>query len=108
VTISFVISACVSGHIEQICSHWMDFHKIWYLSIFQKNCQENSSSIKNLTRITAICVIKTNLMHYLSSIYFISLLLHVLDTFVAIIRKCTVYIQQLVRVVLKRGMFKIN
>jgi hypothetical protein len=37
---------------EQLGSHWTDFHEIWYLS-FSKICRESSRFI-NLTRITAI------------------------------------------------------
>jgi len=29
VTISFVMSACPSVRIEQLGSHWTDFHEIW-------------------------------------------------------------------------------
>jgi len=43
---------CPSVRMEQLGSHWMDFREVWYLSIFRKICRENSSSIKNLTRIT--------------------------------------------------------
>ena len=43
---------------------------------------------------------KTNLMHYLSSAYFVNQLLHVLGISVAHIMRYTVYIQQLVHVVL--------
>jgi len=47
-----------------------------------------------------IRAIKTNLMHYLSSDYFVSQSLHVSSIFVAHHQGYTVYIQQLVRVVL--------
>ena len=48
-----------------------------------------------------IYVIKTNLiLHYLSSVYFVSQPLHVSGIFVAHHHGYTVYIQQLVRVVL--------
>jgi len=33
-TISFPV--CPSVHMEQLGSHWTDFHEIWYLSIFRK------------------------------------------------------------------------
>ena len=37
-TISFVmsvcLSVCLSVRMEQLGSHWMDFHEIWYLSTF--------------------------------------------------------------------------
>jgi hypothetical protein len=45
-------------------------------------------------------VMKTNLMHCSSSVYFVSQPLHVSAIYVAIIRRYTVYIQQLVRIVL--------
>ena len=39
-TINFVMSvrssACLSFHMEQLGTHWTDFHEIWYLSIFWK------------------------------------------------------------------------
>jgi len=31
---------------EQLGSHWTDFHEVLYLSIFRKICGENSSFIK--------------------------------------------------------------
>jgi len=37
VTISIVVSVCPSVHVEQLGSHWADFHKILYLNIFQKS-----------------------------------------------------------------------
>ena len=60
-----------------------------------------------------ICVIKTNLVHYVSSVYFVSQPLHVSGMFVAHHQEVYyiyiyIYIQQLVRVVLERGMFKIT
>jgi len=36
-TLNFVLSVCPSVHMEQLRSQWMDFHKIWYLSIFWKS-----------------------------------------------------------------------
>jgi hypothetical protein len=39
-TISFIMSI----HIELSC-HWVDFHEIWYLSIFLKICWENQVSL---------------------------------------------------------------
>ena len=44
-------------------------------------------------------VMKTNLMHCLSSVYFVNQRLHVSGIFVARHQEYTVYIQQLVRVV---------
>jgi len=37
VTISFVMSVCPFVCTEQIGSHWMGFHEIWYLSVLQKS-----------------------------------------------------------------------
>jgi hypothetical protein len=31
---------------EQLGSHWTDFHEIWYVGIFSNICPENSSLIK--------------------------------------------------------------
>jgi hypothetical protein len=45
-TISFVMSTPLSARIEQLSSHWTDFHEIWYLGIlFSKICREISSCI---------------------------------------------------------------
>jgi len=33
-SISFVMSVCPSVRMEQLGSHWKDFHEILYLSIF--------------------------------------------------------------------------
>ena len=53
-TISFIISVCLSFcpsvHMEQLGSHWMYCHEIWYLSIFQ-NLSQKLKFHKNLTRI---------------------------------------------------------
>jgi hypothetical protein len=35
-TISFVVSVRVYVRMEQLVSHWTDFHEIWYLNIFRK------------------------------------------------------------------------
>ena len=45
VTISFVTSVRPSVCMEQLGSHCMNFHEIWYLNIFWK-CWKNSSFIK--------------------------------------------------------------
>jgi len=40
VTVNFTmcvfLSVCLSAHMAQLGSHWMDFHEISYLSTFQK------------------------------------------------------------------------
>jgi len=55
-TVSFVISACptfrLSFSMEQLGSHWTDFHEIWYLSIFRKSVQKNRSFYWNPPRKT--------------------------------------------------------
>ena len=45
VTIRFVTPACLSVWIEQLGSHWKDFHEISKFEYFSKICQENSSLI---------------------------------------------------------------
>ena len=46
-TISFVISLRLSVHMEQLGSHWTDFHKILYLRIFRKSVEEIQVSLKS-------------------------------------------------------------
>jgi heme/copper-type cytochrome/quinol oxidase subunit 4 len=50
-TISFImsvhLSVCPFICVEQLGSHWMDFHEIWYLSIFQKSFQKIQVSLKS-------------------------------------------------------------
>jgi hypothetical protein len=46
-TISFVMSVCPSVCMEQLGSHWMDFHEILYLSIFQKPVEKIQISLKS-------------------------------------------------------------
>ena len=41
VTISFIMSTCLSVGVEQLGSHWMDVHGIWYLCIFGKSVKNN-------------------------------------------------------------------
>jgi hypothetical protein len=40
------LSVRLSVHMEQIGSHWTDFHVICYFTIFERICLENSSFIK--------------------------------------------------------------
>jgi hypothetical protein len=49
VTINFVISVCLSVHMEQLSSHLMDFHK-FDIRIFN-NCLRKCTFDWNLTRI---------------------------------------------------------
>jgi hypothetical protein len=37
VALSFVVTH-LSAHMEQLSSHWSDFHEIWFLSIFENSC----------------------------------------------------------------------
>jgi hypothetical protein len=46
-TVSFVMSACLFIHMEQLGPHWMDFHEIWYLSIFKKSGKKIHISLKS-------------------------------------------------------------
>jgi hypothetical protein len=47
---SFVMSVCLSPSVrmEQLGSHWTDFHEIWYLSIFLKSVQVPLISDNNI------------------------------------------------------------
>jgi len=57
-TVSFVIyvrpSVCVSirssVRMEQLGTHWTDYHEIWYLNVFRKSDEKIQVSL-NLTRI---------------------------------------------------------
>jgi len=46
-TISYVRSFCPSVRMEQLGSHWTDFHEIWYLSTFEKSVQKIQISLKS-------------------------------------------------------------
>ena len=45
-TVSIIMSVYPPARMKQLCSHWMDFHEIWHLSIFLKICPEKLSFIK--------------------------------------------------------------
>jgi len=45
-TISFC-HVCPSVRIEQLLSHWTNFHQIWYLSIFRKYLEKIQVSLKS-------------------------------------------------------------
>ena len=47
VTIRSVMSVCPSFCLEQLGSHWIDFHEIWYLNIFQKSVKVIEVSLKS-------------------------------------------------------------
>jgi len=38
-TISLVMSVRLSFRMEQLGSHWTDFHGVWYLGIFRKSVE---------------------------------------------------------------------
>ena len=46
-TIRFVMSVRPSVRMEQLGSHWMDFHEIWYLLIFRKYVAKIQVSLKS-------------------------------------------------------------
>ena len=50
-TISFVMTVCLSVCMDQLGSHWTDFHEIWYL-FFENLWEKIEVSLKNLRRIT--------------------------------------------------------
>ena len=45
--ISFVMSVRLSVQIEQLGSHWMDFHEILYLKIFRKSVEKIQVLLKS-------------------------------------------------------------
>ena len=51
-TTDVVMSFCLSVRMEQLSSHWTDFHEIWYLRIFLKNVSRKFKYSLNLIRIT--------------------------------------------------------
>ena len=46
-TICFVMSASLSVRTENLGSHWMIFHVIWYFSIFRKSVEKNQVLVKS-------------------------------------------------------------
>jgi len=50
-TISFIISVCPPICMQQLGSQWMDYHEIWYMSIFRKSGLKIQVKLKsNFTR----------------------------------------------------------
>jgi hypothetical protein len=45
-TISFVMSVCLSARMEQLASHWKDFHIIWYLRLSRKSAEKIQVSLR--------------------------------------------------------------
>ena len=41
------LSVCPSVHMEQLGSHWADFHDIWYRNFFSKSVQKIQFSLKS-------------------------------------------------------------
>jgi hypothetical protein len=50
VTIGFVMSVCLSVRMDQLGSHWADFHEIWYFSILRKTVEKFLKFHENLTQ----------------------------------------------------------
>jgi hypothetical protein len=46
-TISFVMSVRPSVRMEQLGTHWVDFHDILYLSVFRKTGEKIQFSLKS-------------------------------------------------------------
>ena len=44
---SSCLPVCPSVHMEQLGSHWTDFHEIWYLSIFRKSVEKIQDWLKS-------------------------------------------------------------
>jgi len=45
--IGFILSLCLSIHMEQLGSCWTDFHEIWYLSVFWRSVKKIQVSLKS-------------------------------------------------------------
>ena len=45
-TVSFIVSVRLCARMEQLGSHWKDFHEIWYLNILQKSAQKIQVTLK--------------------------------------------------------------
>jgi len=45
--ISFLMSIRLSVRIEQLGSHWTDFHEFWYVVIFRKYVEKIRVSLKS-------------------------------------------------------------
>jgi hypothetical protein len=45
-SLSVCPSFCLSICMEQLGSHWMDFHETWYLSIFRNSVEKTQGSLK--------------------------------------------------------------
>jgi len=46
-TISYIMSVHLSVRMEQLGSHWEEFHEIWYLRIFRKSVENIQVSLKS-------------------------------------------------------------
>jgi hypothetical protein len=47
VAINFVMSVCSTACMEQLSSHWIDFHEIWYLRTVQKSVGKSQVPLKS-------------------------------------------------------------
>jgi hypothetical protein len=56
--------------LEQLGSHWTEFHEIWYLSIIQKSAEKTLVCFQNLTR-KSFLFMRTNtyFLSYLSQLF---------------------------------------
>jgi len=45
VAIRLDMSVCPATYMEQLGSHWIDFHEIWYLNIFKKIVEKTEVSL---------------------------------------------------------------
>jgi hypothetical protein len=45
--LSLCVSACLAVRMEQLGSHWTDFHEIWYLRIFRISAEESQFWLKH-------------------------------------------------------------
>jgi hypothetical protein len=45
--ITFVVSVCLSVHIEELCCHSTDCRKVWYLSIFRETVQKTQILLRS-------------------------------------------------------------
>jgi hypothetical protein len=63
------LSVCVSVHMEQLGSHWMDFHEILHLMIFQKSVEKIQVSLKSDKNSGYLIRTYVNLRKYLAKFF---------------------------------------
>jgi len=97
-TVSFVMSVCLSFRLSvriELCSHWMDFHEIWYLRIYFKYLSRKLFSV-SLTRIAGI--IHDNLCSFVIIHRWILLRIrNVSDRFVRVVEKIKTTLMEIPR-----------